>query len=75
MLVHLPGYLFRWVISSGIALAMTVGLDSLATHASGTIDCFTLMAAGSGMIFACSVCVLFVTAYISLYLYLRRGAD
>lgn len=37
----------------------------------GAVDVFALMAAGWGVLFACSVSVLFVTAYI--YVYLSRN--
>ena len=71
MRVYLPGYLMKWMLSSSFALAMTIALESLSTHSAGTVDCFKLMAAGSGMLFAGGVCVLAVTAYI--YLYLSRN--
>jgi hypothetical protein len=66
MRVYLPGYLLKWFFSCALALAVTTGLDSLAaTH---SLDVFTLLAAGCGIVFACGVCVLFVTGYIYLYL-------
>ena len=68
---YLPGYLMKWMLSSGIALAMTVAAESLSTHTAGALDGFKLMAAGSGMLFAAGVCILMVTAYI--YLYLSRN--
>ena len=71
MRIYLPGYLVKWGCSSTFALLMTVVLGSLAARRSGTLNFYTLMAAGSGVIFACAVCVLFVTGYI--YLYLSRN--
>lgn len=64
MRVYLPGYLLKWVLSSSVALALTVAWSSLAAHGARAPDFFTLMAAGSGMLFACAVCVLAVTAGI-----------
>lgn len=68
MRVYLPGYLMKWMLSSSAALAITIMLDSFATHDVGALDCVTLLAAGSSMIFACGLCVLAVTAYIYFYL-------
>src|SRR5688500_15109793 len=58
MRVYLPGYLMKWMLSSSIALAMTIALESFSTHSAGTVDYFKLMAAGSGMLFAGGICVL-----------------
>jgi hypothetical protein len=70
MRVYLPGYLLKWLFNCALALAIAAGLDSLsATH---SLDVFALLAAGCGIVFACGVCVLFLTAYI--YLYLGRNA-
>jgi hypothetical protein len=71
MRVYLPGYLMRWMCSSTFALLSTMALGSLSSHRAGSADLYSIMAAGSGMIFACALCVLFVTAYI--YLYLSRN--
>jgi hypothetical protein len=75
MRVHLPGYLMRWMFNCVATFAITAGFGSLsAAHAAGTegsLDVFAIMAAGWGIIFVCSVCVLFVTSYI--YLYLSRN--
>lgn len=69
MRVHLPGYLMKWMLSSALALAVASGFGSLSS--AGAVDVFALMAAGWGVLFACSVSVLFVTAYI--YVYLSRN--
>lgn len=63
MRVYLPGYLMKWMFSCSCALALTVTLGSLA-HNDGAPNLLTLMAAGSGMLFACGLCVLTVTAGI-----------
>lgn len=71
MRVHLPGYLVKWAVSSAIALATTDRLAVAAHHFSDSLNVFTVMAAGTGVLFACTVCVLFLTAYI--YCYLSRN--
>ena len=68
MRVHLPGYLMRWLLVSALTLAVASGFSSLSTPRAGTVDLFALLAAGSGIAFACCDCVLFVTSYIYLYL-------
>lgn len=70
MRVYLPGYLMKWVLSCAFVLALTTGIESLAT-AIGSPSVLSLIVAVCGMAFACGVCVLFVTAYI--YLYLSRN--
>ncbi len=75
MRIYLPGYLMKWMFSCVTAFAITSGFGSLSTaQAAGTtdsLDVFAIIAAGWGIIFACSMCVLFVTSYI--YLYLSRN--
>jgi hypothetical protein len=67
MRVHLPGYLMRWVLVSLVTLGVAGGFSALSAPHSGP-DLFALLAAGSGIAFACCVCVLFVTSYIYVYL-------
>lgn len=75
MRIYLPGYLMKWIFNCITAFAITSGFGSLspalATNATGSLDVFAIIAAGWGVIFACSVCVLFVTSYI--YFYLSRN--
>ena len=68
MRVYLPGYLMKWMFSSSVALAITLMLDSFATHDVGALDFVTLLAAGSTVIFACGLCILAVITYIYFYL-------
>jgi hypothetical protein len=68
MRVYLPGYLMRWLLVSAVTLAVASGFSSLSAPRVGTMDLFALLAAGSGIAFACCVCILFVTSYIYLYL-------
>jgi hypothetical protein len=70
MRVYLPGYLLKWLLSCAFAYAIASGLESLSSAHS--LGIFTILAAGCGVVFACGVCVLFITAYI--YVYLGRNA-
>lgn len=72
MRIYLPGYLMKWMFNCVTAFAITSGFGSLsAARTPGSLDVFAIIAAGWGIIFACSVCVLFVTSYI--YFYLSRN--
>lgn len=68
MRVYLPGYLMKWMFNSSAALALTLLLDSVASHQVGAPDVATLLAAGLGVAFACGLCILAVIAYIYFYL-------
>jgi hypothetical protein len=70
MRVHLPGYLMKWLLSCALIFALASGFDSLARILGGA-QLLSLIAAAFAMAFACGICVLFVTAYI--YLYLSRN--
>jgi hypothetical protein len=77
MRIYLPGYLMKWMFNCITAFAITSGFGSLSSARPGeslaarSPDVFAIIAAGWGIIFACSVCVLFVTSYI--YFYLSRN--
>ncbi|HEY0939289.1 MAG TPA: hypothetical protein VGE08_04240 [Steroidobacter sp.] len=74
MRIYLPGYLMKWMFNCVATFAITAGFGSLSpaqAAAPGSLDVFGLIAAGWGIIFACSLCVLFVTSYI--YFYLSRN--
>lgn len=72
MRVHLPGYLQRWAYGALTALAAASAFGSLSNTEAATappsLDIFAIIAAGWGIVFACSLCVLLVMAYIYLYL-------
>ena len=72
MRAYLPGYLVKWVFGSLFAFALTAGFESLGAAAAhvhvGPANLFAVMAAGGGIVFAGSLCVLFVTSYVYLYL-------
>jgi len=67
MRIYLPGYLMRWMVSCIVALGVTSGLGAMANH-SGDVGVLNVLAAGSGMLFACGVCVWVITAYIYVFL-------
>jgi hypothetical protein len=67
MRAHLPGYMVRWLVVSAATLAVASGFSALSVPRTG-LNVFALLAAGSGIAFACCICVLFVTSYIYLYL-------
>jgi hypothetical protein len=71
MRVYLPGYLMKWILSCALVLALASGLESLASSLGPGPNFLSLASAALAMVFACGVCVLFVTAYI--YLYLSRN--
>lgn len=75
MRIYLPGYLMKWMLSCVTTFAITAGFGSLSTaqaaSAARSLDVFAIIAAGWGIIFACSVCVFFITSYI--YFYLSRN--
>jgi len=75
MRIYLPGYLMKWMFSCAATFAVTAGFGSLSTPRAASqarsLDVFALIAAGWGIIFACSVCVLFITSYV--YFYLSRN--
>lgn len=68
MRIYLPAYLLRWLVSSGIALAFASAFGSQAHGNNVQANLLALMAAGWGILFACSLCVLFVVSYIYVYL-------
>lgn len=72
MRIYLPGYLMKWIFNCATAFAITAGFGSLsptqAVSPSASLDVFAVIAAGWGIIFACSLCVLFITSYIYFYL-------
>lgn len=68
MRVYLPGYLMKWLLSSSLVLGLTTAIDSLARSFSPASIVLSCISAACAVAFACSICVLFVTAYIYLYL-------
>lgn len=75
MRMYLPAYLLRWIFGCLATFTFTAGFGALSTTEASSpppaIDVFAIIAAGGGVIFAGSVCVLVVTGYI--YLYLSRN--
>lgn len=73
MRVHLPGYLRRWFVSSTFVLGLLSATDALAATSPEAPSFLSLLTAGFTLVFAFSICVLFVTSYI--YLYLGRNPE
>ncbi|HEY8540182.1 MAG TPA: hypothetical protein VIL28_15030 [Steroidobacteraceae bacterium] len=71
MRVHLPRYLMRWFVSSTFVLGLTSAADALAATSPVAPGFLSFLTAGFALIFCFSVCVLFVTSYV--YLYLSRN--
>lgn len=67
MRIYLPSYLARWAVSCliwlGIVCLLSAGTGE--HHSPFVVD---LMAAVSGIVFACACCVLVATTYVYLYL-------
>lgn len=71
MRVYLPGYVMKWLLGSMCAYAVTAAFDALALASSasdGASYVFTILAAGAGILFASSLCVLLLMGYVYLYL-------
>jgi hypothetical protein len=58
----------RWVICCGVALLLTGLFDSQGTGPGTGLDVFELLAAACATFIAFGVCVLFVSAYVYVYL-------
>jgi hypothetical protein len=67
----LPRYLLKWAIVCGVANLSIFAFEALAADVGRHLDVFVLMAAGSGLVCACAVCVLCVIGYA--YLCLSRS--
>jgi hypothetical protein len=64
---ELSGCMIRWIVSCGVAFALTGLFDGLSDGSQG-LDVFVLLAAACATFIACGVCVLSVTAYVYVYL-------
>jgi hypothetical protein len=67
---ELPACMLRWALSCSVAIVLTAFFDALGgdSAAQGTLSIFVLLAAACATFIAYGVCVLFVTAYVYLYL-------
>ena len=64
----------RWLLCCAVASGLTSIFDTLAGNSSRTgIDVFVLLAAACATFIACGVCVLFVSAYVYVYLAHERS--
>ena len=76
MRANLPRYLLKWFAVCCIASTGIFAFDALAADVGRRLDLFALMAAGSGIVCAYAICVLFVLGYAYLYLArVRRGSE
>ncbi|HKT71784.1 MAG TPA: hypothetical protein VJQ47_02765 [Steroidobacteraceae bacterium] len=69
---ELPACMLRWAASCSVAIVLTAFFDALAgdgtAAAQASLSIFVLLAAACATFIACGVCVLFVTAYVYVYL-------
>ncbi len=65
---HLSACMLRWALSCSIAIVLTACFDALGEGGSGALSIFVLLAAACATFIACGVCVLFITAYVYVYL-------
>ncbi len=58
----------RWVISCSVAIVLTAFFDALGEGGTGPLSIYVLLAAACATFIACGICVLFVSAYVYVYL-------
>lgn len=68
MRVYLPGYLKRWSFGAMLVLALMAATESLAGWLKPPSTLLMFIAGAFGLAFTASICVLFVTAYVYVYL-------
>lgn len=68
MRIYLPGYLMKWALGSGLLLLLTMAFDAGAEEISALSHYFLWMAAGSGMAFAFTLCMLLEMTFVYFYL-------
>lgn len=68
MRVHLPGFLVRWSVSAALVFCLMAAAASLAGAGESASLPLMIVAGAFGVLFAGSLCVLFVTAYVYCYL-------
>lgn len=73
MRMYLPGYMLKWLLSSGLAFAFLSASEALADDGTRRLDLFTLLVGAGAIAFVASLCVLFLTGYIYLYLNRHEG--
>ncbi len=70
---HLSACMRRWAISCGVATVLTSLFDAMDGNAAAVpggagLDMFVVLSAACATFVACGVCVLFVSAYVYVYL-------
>lgn len=58
----------RWLLCCAVASGLTSIFDTLSGSGGTGIDVFVVLAAACATFIACGVCVLFVSAYVYVYL-------
>jgi len=73
---ELTGYMRRWALVLAAAALLTEWFDALGSaggHAGAQANVFVYLAAACATILACGLCVLFITAYVYVYLTSHEG--
>jgi len=67
---ELPACMLRWACSCSVAVLLTAYFDSLGGGSAtpGPPGIFILLAAACATFIACGICVMFITAYVYVYL-------
>lgn len=68
MRTYLPGYMLRWVFSSLLAFAFICLADSVRDAGGSSLHVLSWIVAAGAIAFVASLCVLFMTGYVYLYL-------
>ena len=68
MRTYLPSYMRKWACQAVLALLLMYVFDSLSAPQRPRFGVYVLFAAGSGIVFACCLCMLLVMGYAYLYL-------
>lgn len=58
----------RWALTLAVAALLTAWFDALGEGAEGLPRLFVYLAAAGATFLVCGLCVLFVTAYVYVYL-------
>lgn len=73
---ELTGYMRRWAVALAAAALLTEWFDALggtAGHAGVQANVFVYLAAACATFLVCGLCVLFITAYVYVYLTSHDG--
>ena len=68
MRTYLPGYMLRWVFSSLFAFAFLSVAEAATSGGGNSLHTLSWIVAAGAIAFVASLCVLFMTGYVYLYL-------